>query len=219
MNPPEPPISPPTTSATEPTPPEAERQLRLFIAIPLPGRVRKELERLRSDLQKAFQFTKCEPSWASPETFHLTLRFLGDTPEAKVEPLAADLRAMIAKCPAPQLRAYGLDVFPDFQRPKVLWTGMMERTDGLEPLQREIERIAVSNGFDPERNDYLPHLTLARFRRARGTNVVRDIVGSHQGFRGEPFTAAEIILYQSHLGHSGASHEPLRRFAFAEGRG
>lgn len=218
MIPSEPSAPRPTSGAPETSPPKAERELRLFIAIPLPGRVRAELERLSSDLQKAFQFTKCEPSWASPETFHLTLRFLGDTPESKIESLASDLRSAIAKREPPQLRAYGLDVFPDFQRPKVLWTGMMERTDGLEPLQHEIERIAVSQGFDPERNDYLPHLTLARFRRARGTNVVRGIVQSHQGFRGSPFTAAEVILYQSHLGRSGVSHEPLQRFAFSPGK-
>lgn len=196
-------------------PPPSEEHWRLFIAIDLPEGIRAAVADLQGRLRKAFQFTSCAPSWVAPETMHLTLRFLGDVPAAWVPLLADAVRPLAAAAEAPRMRAMGLGVFPDWKRPRVLWTGVRDKNDRLLPLQREVENAVRSLGFEGEPQAYRPHLTLARFRRLKGTHAVKDIARSHDGFRTELFVPPCILLMRSQLGDGGARHSVVAEMPFA----
>lgn len=209
--------SPPTEGEAAP----AEKPWRMFVAIELPGRIRRSISDLTSALQKGFQFSACRPSWASTDTLHLTLRFLGPVPRERVPELIAALEPRVRASEAPRMRAMSLGVFPDWKKPRVLWVGVRDKNDRLIPLQRSIEEAVVELGFDPERKSWKPHLTLARFRSLKGTHVVRGLAKAHDDYRSELFVPQGVTLMRSELRPEGAKHTRVATFAFApsEGKG
>jgi RNA 2',3'-cyclic 3'-phosphodiesterase len=69
-------------------------------------------------------------------------------------------------------------------------------------------------GFVPEARPFRAHLTLARVRSPRGLRRVVAAIGDDAPSFGA-WTAAEMVLYRSHLRPTGSVYEPLRRCAFA----
>jgi 2'-5' RNA ligase len=66
--------------------------------------------------------------WRFPaaQHLHLTLAFLGDIPEKRLDELASVLHEAAAASPAPVLRIQGVGAFPSWERPRVLWAGLSE---------------------------------------------------------------------------------------------
>ena len=62
--------------------------------------------------------------WLPPTNFHLTLKFLGDIEEGKVEPIAQALERELYPFSCFTINAKGLGVFPDLKRPRILWVGV-----------------------------------------------------------------------------------------------
>lgn len=196
----------------------AEKPWRMFIAIELPGRIRRSLADLTDRMQKGLQFSACRPSWVSTDTMHLTLRFLGPVSPERVPELLAALEPVVARFEPPRMRAMSLGVFPDWKRPRVLWVGVRDKNDCLTPLQRSIETAVEALGFEPERQRWKPHLTLARFRSLKGTHVAKDVAKAHDTFRSELFVPKGVTLMRSELLPEGAKHTRVATFAFkAEG--
>lgn len=208
----------PPVGGPPPDPSQSEATSRLFIAIPLPGRLRSSIEKLSRNLQTAFEFTPCRPSWTTSASWHLTLRFLGETADERIEALGTELKSVVSGFEAPRLRAMEVGCFPDVRRPRVLWVGMRDKNDQLKPLQRQVEELARQQGFEPEKRPYQPHLTLARFRSQKGVFTVPKIVEAHRNFRTELTPAREVNLYRSVLGREGARHEALVRVSFSDQR-
>jgi 2'-5' RNA ligase len=195
----------------EPTrrPADAPRTQRLFIAVPLPEDIRKQITGLTQNLQKGFQFTPCRPVWSDPATMHLTLIFLGQTPEEKVRPIIQAMDRLSGGFHPLRIEIKRMGVFPHWRNPRVLWAGIRERTHQLESLQKTIQQAMEAQGYVPEEKEYHAHLTLARFKSLKGVSMVEKLVNDHQGFKFGPFEAPEFILYKSELNPAGARHTPL----------
>ena len=58
-----------------------ENVMRVFIAIDLPNEIRKAL----SDVQRELRRVTNTCRWVPPESIHITLRFIGEVPEKRVE--------------------------------------------------------------------------------------------------------------------------------------
>jgi 2'-5' RNA ligase len=192
---------------------ETTKGPRLFIAIPLPDAIRRQVAELSANLQKGFQFTPNRPSWSNPEAIHLTLIFLGETPAGMVEPISRILDEVAADFEQLRIEVKRLGVFPHWRHPKVLWAGIRDRSHQVEPLHQALEKRLVQLGFRPEEKEFHPHLTLARFKYLKGVAAVESVVNSHQSFKFGPFHAPEMVLYQSRLHPLGAIHTPLHRAA------
>lgn len=188
---------------------------RLFLAVPLPENVRAEIEDISTRLQKGVQFTRSRPSWVNVHSIHLTLAFLGNTPQARVEPIREAAARVAAAFSPLRIEIKRLGVFPDWHHPRVLWAGMRERTHQLETMQRALSDALAPIGFQPDNKPFRPHLTLARIKSLTGIEALRSIVESHQDYRVTPFEAGELVLFRSELHPAGAIHTPLGRFAFS----
>ncbi len=174
--------------------------LRLFIALEVPEAHRHHLYALRDPSWKA--------RWATPDQFHLTLRFLGNV-EAQVLPTLEQTLQDI-KLPPFLLYIRGIVVFPSPTRPRVL-AAAVDPTPPLRLLQEEIERRVVDLGFAPEPKPFRPHITLARLKQVAPTRV-RLFLERHHGFFLEPFTVAHFTLFESHLHPQGARYVSRQQF-------
>lgn len=177
--------------------------IRAFVAIDLPDGVRAALEQLQDDLPVG--------RLMNPETFHLTLAFLGDQPAEAIDAVHQGLSDLNA---APfDLSLRGVDVFGT-KAPKLLFAGA-DTTPSLVALRDKVRSIVRFAGVELPRERFRPHVTLARFRgRPRGDEMdkLRGFLAFHAGFVLPAFHVNGIALYQSYLHPDGAMHEVLAEY-------
>jgi len=177
--------------------------MRLFIAIPLGEAVETELKRLTARLRPAAPNLR----WSSPESWHITLQFLGNANEEQYACLLPRLSALNA--PPIAIDFEGLGVF---DRAGVFFLGVAP-TPVLTALEKKVVAATQPCGFEPEDRPYHPHITLARLKSgSRGRELRTLLERAGGGARFERFTASEFRLYESHLSAAGSQYEVKCRF-------
>jgi 2'-5' RNA ligase len=175
---------------------------RLFVAVALPDRLRAGLHDIGRKAKGTLHFQK----WTHADDLHLTLKFLGDTPAAKVDAVHTALQNVAARCGmAPfELSVDGLGVFGPPAKPTVLWAGVQGELGQLAELQRRVEEEAARLDYEPEPRAYRAHLTLARrysgsepFRRRELETAGELLAAAELRWQAQSFT-----LYRSHLGRT-----------------
>ncbi len=147
--------------------------IRTFIAIELTEKALSALGKLQDRLKQA-QGGKAG-RWVRKESIHLTLKFLGDIPEEKVDQVCEGVRRACEGHEPFSVAIAGLGCFPNTRRPRVLWAGVGGEVDALCDLQQAVEHEIVALGFPEERHDFTPHLTLARIQRGARSEDVRAL--------------------------------------------
>ncbi len=193
---------------------EGGEDLRLFVALPVPAAVKRELERQQQELRGAL--SRSSLSWSRVEQFHLTLKFLGNVASEKVPELQRQLELTARKTPAFGIEAASLGAFPSPRRPRVLWAGLKEPTGVLAALQQEVEEAAGPFSGQPAEQRFHAHLTLARvkFLHHREAGPLENLLTESAGKVFGKWVAEEMELVRSRLGAGGASHEVLARLHF-----
>ncbi len=136
-------------------------QIRSFIAIELPDKLKLELTQLEARLKLGKQpWVK----WVDPYSIHLTLKFLGNIAADRVGEIIRAMGEAVWGIPPFHLDVEDLGVFPNLRRVQVAWVGIGGEVDKLGQLQQRIESNLVPLGFAPESRPFTPHLTLARLR-------------------------------------------------------
>ena len=136
-------------------------QIRSFIAIELPDKLKQELTQLEARLKLGKQpWVK----WVDPYSIHLTLKFLGNIAVDRTGEITGAIETAARGMSAFYLEIKELGVFPNLRRVQVVWVGVSGEVDKLSQLQRQIESNLARLGFAPERRPFTPHLTLARLR-------------------------------------------------------
>jgi 2'-5' RNA ligase len=180
--------------------------MRLFIAIPLAPEVVGALERLSRSLRSANDGLR----WSSPETWHITLQFLGEISVERYGCLVQRLGAI--KAPAVPIWLHGTGFF---DRAGVFFAGV-----NVSPELRQIEKLITAAtaqcGVDAEERPYHPHVTLARAKGDGKAGALRKLKGiAKSEVKFPAFTAREFLLYESFLDGRGARHEVRERFPLA----
>ncbi len=187
--------------------------VRCFLAINLSESVKKRLQALQQELAKA----GADVRWVRPEGIHLTLKFLGNIPEEKIEPIAKAAQEVVAKFRPFCLRVKGLGTFPSGRKPRVIWAGLEGDLKPLLQLQKELEDSLTKLGFEPESRSFVPHLTLGRVKSNRRVEKLRQLLAEQNNRVGEGWEEIRVetlILYKSTLKPSGAVYTPLKIIPF-----
>ncbi len=177
---------------------------RLFVAIPLPGKIRRQLAGLAHGLPGA--------RWVPEEQFHLTLRFIGEVDGAMFRDITAALATV--RAPAFSLKVKGVGCFGGRKGARVLWAGV-EADDTLYLLQRRIESVLAHTGVEPERRRFSPHITLARFRTPPPRERLGRFVAGNNLFASDVTTIQAFRLYSSFLSPKGATHRVEAEYPLA----
>lgn len=167
---------------------------RLFVAIDLPLPVKRELAGICRGLPGA--------RWVADEQIHLTLRFIGEVDNGRVqdirEALAGIRRAAFA------LRLVGPAVFPPHGQPRVLWAGV-EPVEPVVVLRDKVESLLVRLGLKPEGRKFSPHVTMARLRDTPVAGLTSYLAGKAL-FTSSEFEVDAFHLFSSVLTRKGAIH-------------
>lgn len=182
--------------------------MRLFIAVNFPpailGDLNAKLASLRSRLPAA--------SWVKEGTQHVTLAFLGEQPESRVETIAKDLIDAMDRIPAFEARLHGCGFFPNPRRARVGWVGL-EPEEPFVDAARTVREIVSRDGVTLDAAEFRPHLTLMRIRDVWPPASIELFSKSLRDYRSEPFAVDGITLFASELHPKGAVHTPLRTFS------
>ncbi len=182
--------------------------MRLFIALEIPSAVRENLAALLVMLRA---ITK-EPRWVHAENLHVTLKFLGEVGEDRLDAVRGAL-GKVRSQQAVAVEFRGLGFFPNEKNPRVLWAGV-EASANLKTLAADIEGAMEKLGFPREKREFSPHLTLARFERPRLPEPLRKAIAENAQQEFGSLRTSEFHLIQSKLKRSGAEYTTLTTFLF-----
>lgn len=183
--------------------------MRLFVALEVPSTVRQNLATLLDSLRAIAK----EPRWVRAENLHVTLKFLGEVAEAKVDAVRSAL-GEIRSDHAVALEFRGLGFFPNEKHPRVFWAGM-EASPNLKTLAGDIEGAMEKQGIPREKREFSPHLTLARFERPRLPEALRKLIADSQQREFGSLRTNQFHLIQSKLKPTGAEYTTVATFQFA----
>jgi len=188
------------------------QSVRTFVAIELPGRVRRYLARCQDHLRT----TGADVKWTRPDQIHLTLAFLGNVPATDLPDLAEAVREAVSGFGPLRLRAMGTGRFPTGGPPRVVWAGVAVEAGDLEGLQRAVARAVAPFAQRQEHRPFHPHLTLGRVRSGRGRGVeglqrLGEAVLRSAKQQGPVFEASEVVIFQSELSPAGPTYTALAR--------
>ncbi|MBV9280730.1 MAG: RNA 2',3'-cyclic phosphodiesterase [Chloroflexi bacterium] len=187
-------------------------QIRTFLAIELPAGLRAGL----AALQEAFAEQTSMLKWVAPDRLHLTLRFLGNVPEARLDSVRQSVEAAAASVSTFALELNGIGAFPDERAPRVVWVGLQDgpALDRIRHLAGAVNDELASRGFEREDRPFKAHITLARVRDEASPGSRRHLgetllaVRSARRISGR-IPVDHVTIMRSDLGRAGPTYTPL----------
>jgi RNA 2',3'-cyclic 3'-phosphodiesterase len=176
-------------------------EIRAFIAIELPTEIKVKLTQLEEQLKSS----RWNAKWVSPESIHLTLKFLGNINVDSIPHIQEVMEEAALSVATFQIGVSGVGVFPNPQRVQVIWAGLNGDLDKVLELQKLIDAGLLRLGFVPETRPFTAHLTVARMRE-ESRSAEREAAGKiaeATRFEGPPFLVESISLMRSQLRHEG----------------
>jgi 2'-5' RNA ligase len=186
-----------------------EQYIRSFIAVELPAELKAVLGKYRDEMAPASrEFVK----WVSPDSIHVTLKFLGNISHGMVDKIALSIEQACTGMTPFTLETDILGGFPNLKQPRVLWLGMHGDIDKMKLLQTRIDDGLVDLGFEKEKREFTAHITLARIReKAVSSDRLKFgalITGRSTGFK-HTIQVEGVNLMQSRLQPGGAVYNRL----------
>jgi len=179
--------------------------MRLFVAINLPDDVRQSMWNSAASLREQSFPVK----WVGPDSLHLTVKFLGEVPEQRVNDLSEGLESAAVGTAHFELPISGFGAFPNPRRASVIWLGC-EPVAALQQIQQNIEAEMERAGFGRESRSFHPHFTLGRVRRDTKPAALGGLADKLQRLHFESQPVVESVdLMQSELSRSGARYTRL----------
>jgi len=181
--------------------------MRAFLAFEVAEGVIAKLLAAQEELKR----TGADLGTVSRDNIHFTVRFLGDVPDGVA--LEIDTRMKRLDLRSIEVAVRGIGVFPDLQRPRVVWAGVApEDASGMETLSKGI--IESLDGIGrPDDHEFHAHITLARVRGPRNKDALASHVRKNESLDFGTTRIASLKLKSSVLTPSGPIYSDVREYA------
>ncbi len=163
---------------------------RLFFALWPDDQTRNELYRV------ATQFSDAPVRLVKQSNLHMTLEFLGEVSESDQQGLIDRANKLKAKPFNLELTNIGF-----WRRPQILFIGVTHVPEPLTRLVSDVRKMVLTQGLQPDKRDYKPHVTIAR--KAKQLVIPKD------NFR-IAWRADSFALVVSESGTNGVNYRVLQ---------
>ncbi len=182
---------------------EAETEaVRCFVALEMPREVINYLKEVQGTLKKRNIFLG---KFTEPENLHLTLKFLGEISEKKVEEVKKSLEKIKFSEFEASLGRFG--VFTEsFVR--ILWIKLNGKP--IWGLQKKIDEKLEESGFAKEER-FMGHLTIARIKNVSDKKDFLEYI-KQMKCKEMKFRVSEFVLKKSELKPEGPVYTDLERY-------
>jgi len=179
--------------------------MRIFIAIDVSDEVKGKVGKLQSELSTGgLVFVK-------REAMHITLQFLGEKSAEEVEMVKKALSSI--KFSRFRVSFVGLSYFSPDQI-KVVFAKVEEGDGNLRGIYTKINNALLANGVGFPKENYVPHLTVARVKRAGNKKTLLDQIESNSSRDLGSFEVRSISLKESVLTPDGPEYKDLYKLDF-----
>lgn len=177
---------------------------RVFFAIDLTQDTRQKIIAL---LQKLYTLPGARNiKWVKPEKLHITLRFMGEIDNEKIQPLIHHVAKAIKEIDPFTIHFNSVFIFPSHHPHVVAIEYAL--TPQIMNLYQTVERAIVSCGFPAQERLFLPHLTLGRLNKKHWA-LPDEKIQFMQKMR-----VNHISLWRSQLSHKGSVYSIIQHFDF-----
>ena len=166
-------------------------------------------------LQLAMKYQQIK--WVEEKNIHITLKFFGETEERKIPGISSVLRKRASVSEPIDLRLSQLGIFGSSYAPKVIWVGI-EPYASLSLLMKSIQEDLKPAGFEPDRQNLVPHLTLGRIKQLNDKVLFDKNIALFNNLESAAMHIPEIILYESILHREGPEYIALNKYPFGMGQ-
>jgi 2'-5' RNA ligase len=193
--------------------------MRIFCAIELADEARERIAAQIAILRDTLPAARAA-RWEATEKLHLTMKFLGEVAESRLDDLSSALSGAARDVETFEAVLAGAGAFPPRGATRVLWLGMGDEAGELQRLQRRLEEECATSGFPLESREFHPHITLARTGRMNASDA-RQLARAHLALEFTPvtFDVHELVLMQSELTPRGSRYTVLSRHTLNDERG
>jgi len=175
--------------------------MRCFVAVKLPADLKEVIaEEVRNLCDIGIKKV-------APDNLHLTLKFLGELNEKKIEDVKKKLKEVELERFLVKLK--GIGCFPNKDFIRIVWIGVSEGKENLIQLQEKINEKLFDVGFGKEKK-FEPHLTIARVGflqdKKRFIEKLRKIKPKWK------FEVSSFELMESILQKNGPEYKEIKSF-------
>lgn len=184
---------------------------RLFAAFKI--QPDKEFLETYRNLKNAMRLQQVK--WVEEHNIHVTIKFFGETEEKLVPAITKNLAERATRTQGMVFCLKGLGIFGSRYDPRVIWTGIEPYAE-LAKLMKDIRDDMIPVGFEPDRQNAVPHLTLGRVKEVRDRKSFDEALEKYRGIVSVALNMTEIILFESILRRQGPEYYPLKIIRMAD---
>ncbi|NVO18548.1 MAG: RNA 2',3'-cyclic phosphodiesterase [Bacteroidetes bacterium] len=180
---------------------------RLFAAIkitPTPEFVRV-LTQISGDLHHE------RIKWVETNNIHITLKFFGETDENQIPSIKKALQEAANQSTRFIMKINRTGIFGSRYDPRVVWFGI-DPEPCLDQLAANTVKELQKAGWEPDRQNFVPHLTIGRIKELRDKALFQQIINKYKSASIQEQEIKEVILYESILRREGPLYLKLGGF-------
>lgn len=188
----------------------AYKMKRLFLAIPIKT-TDNDFIPLFDGLKRQLAHEK-RINWVKPHNIHLTLKFIGDTPNEDIPKIIDAVDEMLKNHKSFTMDFNRTGIFGSRYAPRVLWLGFNDTPQELYDLEDDTLSTFDKLGYLRDRQNFVPHITLGRIKELCEKQYFQKIVSGIEQKSYIKQEVNEIILFQSMLRPEGAVYKEIKKF-------
>ena len=187
--------------------------MRAFVAVPLDAATRAAVAPA-AEAHRA-QAAGLAVSWVAPANLHLTVKFVGQVEDTRLQTVIDALHTAVQRHAAFAMDVDGLGAFPSMTRPRVLWAGVRAGGGALAALAASVDEALAPLGFAREDRPFSPHITVGRVREPRRSPALAEGLAAAATRPFGRVTVDEAALMRSDLSPHGARYTTLAALKLA----
>ena len=180
---------------------------RVFVGIDLSRKFSQLIPMLRTTVREQDGDIK----WISGKNLHLTLSFLGNIDDSKIDSLITDLQE-VKKFPEFTLSVRGTGIYPSSEAPKVFWLGIEQGYDELSNINGIVEELSSKYKEIQREEKFVPHITIGRIKSAKKSAKFNATTFLNAVYSPIEIYVNTINLYESCLTPDGPRYKIIAEF-------
>ncbi len=152
--------------------------------------------------------------WVEPENIHITLKFFGETADEKIPGICKALANACNEQAVFPVKINEIGIFGSEYKPRVVMLRVAE-THAICMLQQKITEELTPLGYIPDRQNFVPHLTLGRINHILDKQLFQQSLNHFRYNLNINEHAHELLLFESILHPNGPVYKPIEWFKFS----
>ncbi len=179
--------------------------IRSFFAIDLP----QELQQSMNSIIEQLHTHNLAIQWVKQHNLHITLQFMKNIQQHDIPVLIKNIRHALQDIPPFEIELDHLELFPEVAHPRLMSIALTSDIM-LTEIAMRLGQTILTTGYPIETRPFRAHLTLGRLKEL----PPKDFSCMHINLpANKKFLVKEILFYQSHRSHEGASYTLIARIA------